>query len=42
MPLICEIAKREKLKLPQEEINFFKANQMYLEDLDCCSVNCDC
>lgn len=42
MPLICEIARREALKLPQEEIDFFKANQMYLEDLDCCTVNCDC
>lgn len=42
LPVIAEIAKRESWTLNPEEVAFFKANQMYLDDLTCCQVNCDC
>ncbi|MGT2933344.1 NAD(P)/FAD-dependent oxidoreductase [Streptococcus catagoni] len=42
VPIICHIAEREKIALDQDEIDFYKANQMFLEDLSCCQVNCDC
>ncbi|MGT2887609.1 NAD(P)-binding domain-containing protein [Streptococcus didelphis] len=42
LPLIMEIAKREKRELDPDTIAYFKANQMLLDDLSCCQVNCDC
>ncbi|MGT2769254.1 NAD(P)/FAD-dependent oxidoreductase [Streptococcus ictaluri] len=42
LPIIAEIAKRDKWTLDSEEIDFFKANQMYLDNLDCCDVTYDC
>ncbi|MGT2721570.1 NAD(P)/FAD-dependent oxidoreductase [Streptococcus porcinus] len=42
LPIICEIAKREKINLDEDSLSLYKENQMFLTDLDCCDVNCDC
>ncbi|MGT2911187.1 NAD(P)/FAD-dependent oxidoreductase [Streptococcus cameli] len=41
-PIIAHIAERENWELDPEELDFFKQNQMYLDDLSCCAVSCDC
>lgn len=41
-PIIREIAQREKLPIDKHGLAFYQANQMYLDDLSCCQVNCDC
>ncbi|MGZ7228838.1 NAD(P)/FAD-dependent oxidoreductase, partial [Streptococcus pyogenes] len=40
--IILDIAAREGWNLDPQEIQFFKENQMCLDNLDCCSVECDC
>lgn len=42
VPLICEIAKRENIRIDQEILTWFKKNNMFLDDLECCHVRCDC
>lgn len=42
VPIILDIAAREGWNLDPQEIQFFKENQMCLDNLDCCSVECDC
>lgn len=42
VPIILDIAAREGWDLNPQEIQFFKENQMCLDNLDCCSVECDC
>lgn len=42
LPVIATIAERENWKLDEDEINFFKQNQLFLDDLSCCDVVCDC
>ncbi len=41
-PIIREIAQREKLPIDKHGLAFYQTNQMYLDDLSCCQVNCDC
>ncbi|RIP35020.1 pyridine nucleotide-disulfide oxidoreductase [Staphylococcus gallinarum] len=36
------IANREGMPVSEEVINYYKQNQMYLEDYSCCEVNCSC
>ena len=40
--VIHQIAQREGWKLSEETLSFYRMNQMYLDDLDCCAVECDC
>ncbi|AXJ13821.1 NAD(P)/FAD-dependent oxidoreductase [Streptococcus pluranimalium] len=42
IPVIKEIAKREKWTLAPVVLDFYKDNQMSLDDLSCCGVRCDC
>lgn len=41
-PLITEIASREGWQLDPDILEFYRANQMHLDRLDCCEVTCDC
>ncbi|HGA3456058.1 TPA: pyridine nucleotide-disulfide oxidoreductase, partial [Streptococcus agalactiae] len=42
VPVINHIAQREGIILDEDTLEFFKENQMYLDNLACCDVNCDC
>ncbi|EHJ57127.1 hypothetical protein HMPREF9318_00814 [Streptococcus urinalis FB127-CNA-2] len=41
-PIIAEIAKREHWSLDEEELATYRDNHMFLDDLSCCAVSCDC
>lgn len=36
------IADREKMTVDNEVIDYYRQNQMYLDDYDCCEVDCSC
>lgn len=40
--IIHQIAQREGWEVSEEALAFYKMNQMYLDNLDCCAVACDC
>ncbi len=42
MYVISKIAEREGIVLDSEVVENYRKNQMYLTDLSCCSVDCDC
>ncbi len=37
--LICD---RESFEANEDAIEFYQSNQMFLDDYDCCDVNCSC
>ncbi len=41
-PIITEIAKREGQTIKQEKLKDYVESNMYLEDLSCCDVSCEC
>ncbi|MDO4774219.1 MAG: NAD(P)-binding domain-containing protein [Aerococcaceae bacterium] len=40
--IIHQIAQREGWEVSEDALSFYKMNQMYLDDLACCAVECDC